>query len=64
MTAQDELTFDDMKYLNEQFGYGYDDEQIMEVIHTVGGYGADCITFDKVVFVRLVEFPQCTTRAC
>ena len=47
MTAQDELTFDDMKDLNEQFGYGYDDEQIMEVIHTVGGYGADVITFEK-----------------
>lgn len=36
-----------MKYLNEQFSYGYDDEQIMEIIHTVGGYGADCISFDK-----------------
>ena len=47
MTAQDELSFDDMKYLNEQFGYGYDDEQIMDIIHTVGGYGADQITFDR-----------------
>ena len=47
MTAQDELSFDDMKYLNEQFGYGYDDEQIMDIIHTVGGYGADNISFDR-----------------
>ena len=47
MTAQDELSFDDMKYLNEQFGYGYDDEQIWDIIHTVGGYGADQITFDR-----------------
>lgn len=36
-----------MKYLNEQFGYGYDDEQIMDIIHTVGGYGSEVITFDK-----------------
>ena len=45
MTAQDELSFDDLKYISDQFGYGYDDEQLWEVIHTVGGYGAENITF-------------------
>jgi hypothetical protein len=27
--------------------YGYQDEQLVEIIHSVGGYGAETITWDR-----------------
>ena len=34
-------------------GYGYDDEQLTELIHSVGGFGATTITGDK--FNKFIE---------
>ncbi len=36
-----------MKYVNDQFKYGFSEEQLLNIIHAVGGYNADSITFDK-----------------
>jgi hypothetical protein len=35
-----ELDINDMKFISEQLGYGYSDEQLWDLIHSVGGYGA------------------------
>ena len=42
-----------MQYINEQLKYGYTEEQLVDIIHSVGGYGADTITADK--FNRFIE---------
>lgn len=42
-----------MQYINEQLKYGYTEEQLQDLIHSVGGYGADTITVDK--FNRFIE---------
>ena len=42
-----------MQYINEQLKYGYTEEQLLDIIHSVGGYGADTITVDK--FNRFIE---------
>ncbi len=34
-----------MRYINDQFKYGFTDEQLIEIIHAVGGYNADTIPF-------------------
>jgi hypothetical protein len=36
-----------LKYVNDQFKYGFSEEQLLNIIHAVGGYNADSITFDK-----------------
>ena len=41
------LDLDDLRYLNEQFRYGFSDDQLVEIIHAVGGYGANDITWEK-----------------
>ncbi len=36
-----------MRYLNEQLKYGYTEEQLEELIKSVGGFGHDTITYDR-----------------
>jgi Ca2+-binding EF-hand superfamily protein len=48
-----ELDINDMRYLCEQLGYGYSDEQLWDLIHSVGGYGAETISADR--FNRFIE---------
>lgn len=42
-----ELDLNDLRYINEQLKYGYNDDQLVEIVHSVGGYGAETITWDK-----------------
>jgi Ca2+-binding EF-hand superfamily protein len=42
-----ELDFKDLRYLNDQLKYGYNEEQLVDIIHAVGGYNAETISFDK-----------------
>jgi len=42
-----ELDLNDLRYINEQLKYGYFDEQLVEIIHSVGGYGAETISWEK-----------------
>jgi uncharacterized tellurite resistance protein B-like protein len=39
--------------VNEQFKYGFNDEQLGEIIHAVGGFNAETITFEK--FSRYIQ---------
>ena len=41
------MTLDDLRHINVQLKYGYDDDQLIDLIHTVGGYGAETVTWDK-----------------
>ena len=41
-----------MQYVNDQLKYGYTEEHLIDIIHSVG-YGADTITADK--FNRFIE---------
>ena len=47
MTGKGELDINDLRYISEQLKYGYDEEQLVELIHTVGGYGAETVTWEK-----------------
>ncbi len=42
-----ELDLNDLRYINEQLKYGYSDDQLVEIIHSVGGYGAETVTWEK-----------------
>jgi Ca2+-binding EF-hand superfamily protein len=42
-----ELDLHDLRYISDQLKYGYSDEQLIEIIHSVGGYGAETITWEK-----------------
>lgn len=42
-----ELDLNDLRYISEQLKYGYDDDALIEIIHSVGGYGAETITWDR-----------------
>lgn len=42
-----ELDINDMRYLNEQLKYGYTEEQLQDLIKSVGGFGADSIAWDR-----------------
>lgn len=42
-----ELHIADLKLINEQLRYGYNEDQLWDIIHAVGGYNADTISFDK-----------------
>ena len=33
--------------MNEQLRYNYSDDQLYEIIHNVGGYGAETVSWDK-----------------
>jgi Ca2+-binding EF-hand superfamily protein len=45
--SKGELDINDLRYINEQLKYGYTDEQLIEIIHSVGGYGNETIAWDK-----------------
>lgn len=45
--AKGELNLNDLRYINEQLKYGYTDEQLIEIIHSVGGFGAESISWEK-----------------
>ena len=36
-----------MQYISDQLKYGYNEDQLKELIHSVGGYGADTVSADK-----------------
>jgi Ca2+-binding EF-hand superfamily protein len=42
-----DLDLNDLRYINEQLKYGYNDDQLVEIIHSVGGYGAETISWEK-----------------
>jgi hypothetical protein len=42
-----ELDLNDLRYINEQLKYGYSDDQLVEIIHSVGGYGVETISWEK-----------------
>jgi Ca2+-binding EF-hand superfamily protein len=42
-----ELDLNDLRYINEQLKYGYSDEQLVEIIHSVGGFGVETISWEK-----------------
>jgi Ca2+-binding EF-hand superfamily protein len=47
VAGKGELDLNDLRYINEQLKYGYDDDQLVELIHSVGGYGAETISWDR-----------------
>ena len=36
-----------MRRLNAEFRYGFTDEQLVEIIHAVAGYGFETIPWDR-----------------
>ncbi|MCB0368289.1 MAG: hypothetical protein KDD45_02330 [Bdellovibrionales bacterium] len=61
MAGKGELDINDLRYISEQLKYGYDEEQLVELIHTVGGFGAETISYDK--FNRYIEKKLAKRRA-
>lgn len=53
MQGKGELDINDMRYINDQLKYGYDEEQLNDVVKTVGGFGADTITADR--YNRIID---------
>ena len=51
--AKGELDINDLQYIIDQLKYGYGQEQLVEIIHSVGGFGADTISYDK--FNKYIE---------
>ena len=47
LEGKGELDFKDLRYMNEQLKYGYDEMQLVEIIHAVGGYNAETISWEK-----------------
>lgn len=47
MEGKGELNLHDLRYISEQLKYGYSDEQLVEIIHSVGGFGAETISWEK-----------------
>ena len=47
LQGRGELTIEELKYINGQFNYGFSDEQLWEIIHAVGGFNAETITFER-----------------
>jgi Ca2+-binding EF-hand superfamily protein len=42
-----ELNLNDLRYISDQLKYGYSEEQLIEIIHSVGGFGAETISWEK-----------------
>jgi Ca2+-binding EF-hand superfamily protein len=42
-----ELDLTDLRYINEQFHYGFDDEYLNELIHSIAGFESDTIPMHK-----------------
>jgi Ca2+-binding EF-hand superfamily protein len=47
LQGRGELTIEELKYINNQFKYGFTEEQLWEIVHAVGGFNAETITFEK-----------------
>jgi Ca2+-binding EF-hand superfamily protein len=47
LQGKGELSLDELKYVNDQFRYGFNEEQLLEIIRSVGGFTAETITFEK-----------------
>jgi Ca2+-binding EF-hand superfamily protein len=45
--AKGELDLNDLRYISDQLKYNYNDDQLVEIIHSVGGYDAETITWEK-----------------
>ena len=41
------MNLDDLRYISDQLKYGYDEEALIDLIHQVGGYDADTISWEK-----------------
>jgi Ca2+-binding EF-hand superfamily protein len=42
-----EIDFKDMKEINDKLGYGYSETELLDILHAVGGYNHETITFEK-----------------
>jgi len=47
VNSKGELDLNDLRYISEQLKYGYDDDQLIDIIHQVGGYGAETVSWEK-----------------
>jgi hypothetical protein len=36
-----------LRYINEQFHYGFEDSHLLEIIHSIAGFEADSIPMHK-----------------
>jgi uncharacterized tellurite resistance protein B-like protein len=36
-----------MKELNDKLNYGFDESELLEIIHAVGGYNNESVSFEK-----------------
>jgi Ca2+-binding EF-hand superfamily protein len=36
-----------MKEINDKLGYGYSETELLDILHAVGGYNHETITFEK-----------------
>jgi Ca2+-binding EF-hand superfamily protein len=48
-----DLDINDMKYINEQLKYGYTEEELEDLIRSVGGFGAENISKDR--YCKIIE---------
>lgn len=53
VSGKGELDINDLRYISDQLKYGYDEDQLVELIHSVGGFGAETVTWDK--FNKFIE---------
>jgi hypothetical protein len=37
----------DLRYINEQFHYGFDEQHLLDLIHTIAGFESDTIPMHK-----------------
>lgn len=42
-----EIDFKDMKEINDKLNYGFSEVEIVEIMHAVGGYNNESISFEK-----------------
>ena len=47
MQKKGELDIGDLRVINKQLKYGYEDEQLWEIIHAISGFTAETIPYDK-----------------
>mgnify|MGYP002358967714 CR=1 FL=1 len=48
-----ELDINDMRYINDQLKYGYQEEFLHDLIKSVGGFGAETVTSEK--YCKLID---------
>ena len=47
MHNKDELDITDLRIINQQLKYGYDDHQLKEIIQSIGGFNSETIPYYK-----------------